>query len=241
MLVLRTPVRRCSTERWLAHGVVVALLVAVAAARAMISTPASAFPSASIGNAAPTPATPAAATSRPAPVAVPAKPRFDYRVVRWRTISNEATRTVLDTTGVRLDVDLLLALVAVESAGQPGARSTSGSVGLTQVQPATFLDLQTRYRAVLAGQSLELLPNLRAQLDSREVASGRSFYDIDGSTSTCRANRQSRWTRRNWPTNTDGPGTDCTKPGLAIGALACPSLAANLCAALGSPRRPYAE
>jgi soluble lytic murein transglycosylase-like protein len=76
-------------------------------------------------------------------------------VERWRTITALATQTVQETTGVRLDPDLVLALVAVESGGQPDARSASGAVGLTQVQPATFADLRTRYGGLLVDQSVE--------------------------------------------------------------------------------------
>jgi soluble lytic murein transglycosylase-like protein len=46
-------------------------------------------------------------------------------------------------------------LVAVESDGDPGARSVGGAVGLTQVEPATFRDLQRRYRDYLGNGALE--------------------------------------------------------------------------------------
>ncbi|HEY1296928.1 MAG TPA: transglycosylase SLT domain-containing protein [Chloroflexota bacterium] len=95
------------------------------------------------------------AEPRVAPDLLPARADFETDVERWRTVTASAAQTVRRTTGVSLDADLLLALVAVESAGQPDARSATGAVGLMQVQPATFADLRARYGPLLAGHSLE--------------------------------------------------------------------------------------
>src|SRR5205085_6623749 len=91
----------------------------------------------------------------PGPRATQVHLRFENRVERWRTISIEATDEVLRATGVQIDDDLLLALVAVESAGRPDARSATGAMGLTQVEPTTFSDLQRRHSGLLSGRSLE--------------------------------------------------------------------------------------
>lgn len=53
------------------------------------------------------------------------------RTESWRVPATEAAREA----GVPLD--LLLALVATESSGRPGATSSSGACGLTQLMPAT--------------------------------------------------------------------------------------------------------
>ncbi len=82
-------------------------------------------------------------------------PGFDPDVERWRDLAAAATSTVQRVSGVTLDDDLLLALVAVESGGQPDARSSAGAVGLTQVEPATYADLQSRYTGLLANRPLE--------------------------------------------------------------------------------------
>jgi len=63
--------------------------------------------------------------------------------------------TVQEITGVRIDENILLALVAVESEGKPAAHSARGAVGLVQVEPATFEDLRVRYGDLLARDSLE--------------------------------------------------------------------------------------
>lgn len=70
-------------------------------------------------------------------------------------MSREATTTVQRVSGMVLDEDLVLALVAGESDGNPAAHSPRGAVGLTQVEPATFDDLRARYHDVLSGRSLE--------------------------------------------------------------------------------------
>jgi len=56
---------------------------------------------------------------------------------------------------VKLDENILLALVAVESGGKATAQSPRGAVGLAQVEPATFEDLRTQYGELLAGGPLE--------------------------------------------------------------------------------------
>jgi soluble lytic murein transglycosylase-like protein len=81
--------------------------------------------------------------------------RFTAAVERWRPISRDATLTVQHVTGVKLEEDVLLALVAVESEGKPTERSAAGAVGLAQVMPSTFEDLRTRYGEVLPAASLE--------------------------------------------------------------------------------------
>jgi soluble lytic murein transglycosylase-like protein len=102
-------------------------------------------------------ASPAPVTAAPDPTQVPTAghARFAPAVERWRSLSRDAARTVYDVTGVRLDEDMVLALVAVESEGKPAARSARGAVGLAQVEPTTFEDLRTRYGQLLAGRSLE--------------------------------------------------------------------------------------
>jgi soluble lytic murein transglycosylase-like protein len=80
---------------------------------------------------------------------------FTPKVERWRALSLTTSDAVRQATGVSLDDNLLLALVAVESGGDPGARSRAGAVGLTQVEPSTFHDLQARYRQVLGSGGLE--------------------------------------------------------------------------------------
>src|SRR5206468_921825 len=80
---------------------------------------------------------------------------FTEKVERWRGLSRATSEVARHATGVSIDNDLLLALVAVESNGDPGARSGRGAIGLTQVEPATFRDLQRRYREVLGSGSLE--------------------------------------------------------------------------------------
>ena len=80
---------------------------------------------------------------------------FTANVERWRGLSLATSDLVRSATGVRLDNDLLLALVAVESGGDPHARSRAGALGLTQVEAATFRDLQTRHRELLGSGSLE--------------------------------------------------------------------------------------
>lgn len=82
------------------------------------------------------------------------RPVFDPDVERWRDLSATATSAVRVATSASLDDDLLLALVAVESGGRPEARSAMGAVGLMQVEPATYTDLQARYGALLAHRPL---------------------------------------------------------------------------------------
>jgi soluble lytic murein transglycosylase len=55
------------------------------------------------------------------------------RTEAWRPMAGKAAAEA----GV--PVDLLLALVATESSGRPGARSGAGAVGLTQLLPGTAL------------------------------------------------------------------------------------------------------
>jgi soluble lytic murein transglycosylase-like protein len=74
---------------------------------------------------------------------------FSETVERWRPLGHDAALTAWRLTGARLDEDLLLALVAVESGGDPAARSASGGVGLAGLQPATFAHLRARYPIVL--------------------------------------------------------------------------------------------
>ena len=154
---MHSPARRWETGRWLAHELALLLLLtAVIVVQAVAeSSPVDVPASTTVPSPDGAPAVVSVPAAPPAArAAAPPHATFDSRVERWRTISALAAQTVQQTTGVRLDVDLLLALVAVESAGQSDALSTSGAVGLTQVQPATFADLQTRYRALLAGQSV---------------------------------------------------------------------------------------
>jgi len=85
----------------------------------------------------------------PRPAAAPNYPPFGESVERWRPLSREAALTAQRLTGVNLDENLLLALIAVESGGESTARSTRGAVGLAQVEPATFVDLRARYPGLL--------------------------------------------------------------------------------------------
>ena len=117
----------------------------------------------------------------PAPNPQPTDPkpvRFAPAVERWRSLSRDATATVQHATGVSLDEDLVLALVAVESSGKPAARSARGAVGLTQVEPATFTDLTTRYRELLAGRSLEQ-PSVNLLAGSLYLADCARYLDAD--------------------------------------------------------------
>jgi len=98
---------------------------------------------------------PSAAVPDPNPAHTLRHSGFAPSVERWRSMSREATWTAQQATGVSLDEDILLALVAVESGGKPAARSPRGAVGLVQVEPATFEELRSRYHQLLAGQSLE--------------------------------------------------------------------------------------
>jgi len=98
----------------------------------------------------------ARSTAVPDPTVVPTREpsRFAPAIERWRPLSRDAAQTAQEATGVRLDENLLLALVAAESDGKPGAHSPRGAVGLAQVEPATFEDLRMRYSGLLAGGSL---------------------------------------------------------------------------------------
>jgi soluble lytic murein transglycosylase-like protein len=91
----------------------------------------------------------------PIEVTAPEHTRFSEAVERWRPVSRDATRQVQHATGVTLEEDVVLALVAVESAGKPTARSAAGAVGLTQVMPSTFEELRARYSDRLSVGSLE--------------------------------------------------------------------------------------
>jgi soluble lytic murein transglycosylase-like protein len=84
----------------------------------------------------------------------PRQARFPAAVERWRGISRDAARTVQSVTGMQLEEDVLLALVAVESEGNPTARSAAGAIGLAQVMPRTFEDLRARYSDVLPAAPL---------------------------------------------------------------------------------------
>lgn len=99
-----------------------------------------------------------ASMAAPAPTTEPTpRPagRFAPGVERWRLASRDAAQTAQQATGVNLDENIMLALVAVESEGAPTARSPRGAVGLAQVEPATFKDLRARYGDLLPGGSLE--------------------------------------------------------------------------------------
>ena len=61
-------------------------------------------------------------------------PSRDPRITRWGSLLQDAS----DRHG--LDVDLVTALVAVESCGDPDAISRKGAVGLMQLMPATARD-----------------------------------------------------------------------------------------------------
>lgn len=61
-------------------------------------------------------------------------PRRDPRITRWEGLLTAAS----ERHG--LDVDLVRALVAVESCGEPDAVSRKGAVGLMQLMPATARD-----------------------------------------------------------------------------------------------------
>ena len=56
---------------------------------------------------------------------------------------------------MKLDENILLALVAVESEGEPEARSARGAVGLVQVEPSTFEDLRATAGNLLPRGPLE--------------------------------------------------------------------------------------
>jgi soluble lytic murein transglycosylase-like protein len=160
--------RGAGIGRCLAHGLVMTTLTAGLVAGTLLSAWAAVVPGRPHGGAsspasdqverAPSVETritePAAALSNAdAPVSSP-RAVFEPEVERWRELGAAATISAQRATGVALDEDLLLALVAVESGGLPTARSAAGAVGLTQVEPATYADLQARYGALLANRSL---------------------------------------------------------------------------------------
>jgi len=74
---------------------------------------------------------------------------FGESVARWRRLARDAAETAQRLTGVRLDEDLLLALVDTESGGQPSHHGADGGVGLTGVEPLAFEDLRVRYPGLL--------------------------------------------------------------------------------------------
>ncbi len=53
-----------------------------------------------------------------------------------------ASRALAEADGQRLDARLLVALIAVESAWRPEARSSAGAVGLAQLMPQTAAGLR---------------------------------------------------------------------------------------------------
>ena len=152
------PATRVAASRQLAHGLAIgAVLLGAVVCHSATHDTASEVHHPSTDEGLVQVAPPASAPALPDPTQVPTagRARFAPAVEQWRSLSRDAARTVYDVTGVRLDEDLLLALVAVESEGKPAARSARGAVGLAQVEPSTFEDLRTRYAELLAGRSLE--------------------------------------------------------------------------------------
>jgi soluble lytic murein transglycosylase-like protein len=157
---------------WLAHGLVLTVVLVVGALGASASSqPAERTSVAVAQTSQPNAEQPPTVASATVPFASESKTTtsegktptpFAPEVERWRPASRDAAGVVQRLTGVRLDEDLLLALVAVESEGQADASSVRGAVGLAQLEPSTFSDLQERYGAALRGSIRDPGVNMRA-------------------------------------------------------------------------------
>jgi hypothetical protein len=79
---------------------------------------------------------------------------FADSIERWRPLAGDAAETAQRLTGVRLDEDLLLALVDAESGGELTHRS-DGGMGLTGIEPTAFEDLRLRYPGLLVGAPVD--------------------------------------------------------------------------------------
>lgn len=82
-------------------------------------------------------------------------------------MATEVVRTVAELEGVSLDPELLLALVATESSGNPDAESRAGAVGLVQVRAEAFHDMATRHP--------ELFPHLDRHDPSENLLAGALY------------------------------------------------------------------
>ena len=80
-----------------------------------------------------------------APPVSPAPTPFPPRVARWRPLVEAELATIRATRGLNeaITPDLILAVIAAESGGDPDARSHAHAAGLMQVLPATLAALLT--------------------------------------------------------------------------------------------------
>jgi soluble lytic murein transglycosylase-like protein len=95
------------------------------------------------------PESPVATASVEARTAPPALRRdFPAAVEQWRSLADEVTVQVAATGDGPIDADLLLALVATESSGNPQALSTAGALGLAQLRQPAFDDMVALHPAL---------------------------------------------------------------------------------------------
>src|SRR5687768_14723846 len=75
--------------------------------------------------------------------AVPAPTPFPPLVARWRALVEAELQTIRTTRGLNeaITPELVLAVIAAESGGDPDARSHAHAAGLMQVLPTTFAAL----------------------------------------------------------------------------------------------------
>lgn len=127
------------------------------------------------------------------------------RTESWRPLAARAAAEA----GVPLD--LLLALVATESSGRPGATSSAGAMGLTQLLPSTARGMAARTRD-LDPDGLDLLdPAVNLRLGAAVLADELRTFDQDAALALAAYQRGSAdpaaW-RRGVP---DRPGIDVVR------------------------------
>jgi soluble lytic murein transglycosylase len=97
------------------------------------------------------------------------------RTEAWRPLAERAA------AGAQVPVDLLLALVATESSGRPGATSSAGCVGLTQLKPSTAQGVAARF-GDLDPEALDLYdPALNLRLGAAHLAEELRSFGGDAS------------------------------------------------------------
>lgn len=81
-----------------------------------------------------------------AALAAAAQPTFPPAVARWRELVEREIASLRDAPGLHEAVtpDLVLAVIAAESGGDPAARSAAQAMGLMQVLPTTLAGLAAR-------------------------------------------------------------------------------------------------
>jgi soluble lytic murein transglycosylase-like protein len=84
---------------------------------------------------------PAAAALPPLPASTP----FPPRVARWRALVEAELNSIRAARGLNdaITPELVLAVIAAESGGDPNARSVAQAAGLMQVLPTTLASLLT--------------------------------------------------------------------------------------------------